>query len=260
LSFTGRRAGPPDHPLFGASTPVALYTDALEPPLPLTGVLLAVPDAALPELARRLAVLGLPAGTPVLHLSGALGAETLEPLAAAGYPVGALHPLAAVADPVEGAERLRGVWWGVEAEGAALLLAGRIVGAAEGRILRVTPGAKPLYHAAAVFASNYVVALLGAAERLMEQAGVEPGDAHAALAALAAGAVANVRDSAPAAALTGPVARGDDETLRLHLAHLSGQERALYSPLARAALVLARQRGLDEDAAQRIERLLEEER
>jgi predicted short-subunit dehydrogenase-like oxidoreductase (DUF2520 family) len=261
IGFTGHRAEAPDHPLFSGSVPGAHYSDRLQPPEhALTGVLLAVPDAALPEVARRLAGLGLPAKVPVLHLSGAHGAEVLQPLAEAGYSTGTLHPLAAIADPVEGAGRLRGVWWGVEAEGVALLLADRIVGAAEGRVLRVAPGAKPLYHAAAVFASNYVVALLGVAEQLMERAGAEPGAARAALVSLAAGAVANAEAAGPVAALTGPIARGDVETLRLHLSKLSEPERGLYLPLAGSVLRLAERRGLDRKSVRRIETLLREER
>jgi predicted short-subunit dehydrogenase-like oxidoreductase (DUF2520 family) len=260
LTVTGRRSDPPAHPLFDGSFPGARYTDQLEPPDPLTGVLLAVPDDVLSAAAARLAGVGVSAGTPVLHLCGAQGAEVLRPLAEAGCATGALHPLVAIADAATGAERLRGAWWGVEADGAALTLAEHIVAAAEGQVLAVAPGGKALYHAAAVFAANYAVALLGTAERLMERAGVEPAAARAALTTLAAGAVANVARSGPAAALTGPVARGDAETLRLHLRRLSEAERALYSVLARAALGLARERGLESGAAERIERVLEEER
>ncbi|MGI9179937.1 MAG: DUF2520 domain-containing protein, partial [Longimicrobiaceae bacterium] len=182
------------------------------------------------------------------------------PLERAGCSVGVLHPLAAVADPIEGAERLRGAWFGIEGEGAALALAERIVRAAEGHALRLQPGTRPLYHAAAVFASNYLVALLAVAEGLMTRAGVNEAEARAALTQLAAGALAGVAERGPAAALTGPIARGDAETVRLHLARLSEGERHLYSVLAREALSLAREsrEGRDDPALARIEELLEE--
>lgn len=260
LVVTGRRRVAPSHPLFAGPEPLAAYTAVLAPPSPApTAVVIAVPDTALAGLAARLAALPLPTGTPVLHLSGALGAAALEPLRRAGCATGALHPLAAIADPVTGAERLRGVYWGVEAEGAARALAEAIVAAAAGQALPVAPGNKPLYHAAAVMAANFVVALLGAAERVMVRAGVDPPAARAALTTLAAGAVANVASQGPATALTGPIARGDEATVALHLAHLSEPERALYSPLARAALALAREAGLADDAVRRIELLLEDE-
>lgn len=259
LTYVGRRLTAPDHPLFVGSEPVGSYHTTFQPVAPPpTGVLLAVPDAALPEAVRDLTRERLPAGTPVLHLSGALGVDLLQTLAQCGCSVGSLHPLAAVADSIVGAERLRDVWWGVEAVGAARELAERIVAAASGRILTIASGSKPLYHAAAVFASNYVVTLLAAAEQAMVRAGAPLSDARAALAALASGAVRNVAASDPGTALTGPVARGDAETVALHLAHLSDPERALYSPLARAALELARARGVDVAAARRIEHLLED--
>lgn len=264
LTYLGRRPAPPPHPLFaGASRPARYFPDPLSlvssHPAP-TGILLAVPDSAVEEVAARLVEYELPPGIPVLHLSGTLELAVLVPLERAGCSVGVLHPLAAVADPIEGAERLRGAWFGIEGEGAALALAERIVRAAEGHALRLQPGTRPLYHAAAVFASNYLVALLAVAEGLMTRAGVNEAEARAALTQLAAGALAGVAERGPAAALTGPIARGDAETVRLHLARLSEGERHLYSVLAREALSLAREsrEGRDDPALARIEELLEE--
>lgn len=257
LTLSGRGSSPPDHPLFGEPGFSVRYLPlpAIPDPLP-AAVLIAVPDSAVAEVARSLAGAGLEPGTPVLHTSGALGTEALAPLAAAGCSVGSLHPLAAVADPVTGAERLRGAWYALEGEGSARDLGERLVGAAEGKVLSVAGGAKPLYHAAAVVASNYVVTLLSVAERLAARAGVPEEEARAALAGLAAGAVREVAARGPEAALTGPVSRGDRSTLELHLARLSGGERALYSVLARETVALARRRGLDPAAAQELEDLL----
>ena len=254
LAYTGRRPDPPDHPLFRGG---ATYSADLQAPADdLTGIVLAVPDGAIPGVAAALA--GLPPGIPVLHASGALSVDALAPLAARGHPVGGLHALAAVADPVAGAERLRGATFGVEGEGEARSLALRIVEGCGGRALAVPSEGKPLYHAAAVFAANYAVALLGVAERLMGEAGVPPEEARAALAGLASGAVENVALRGPAAALTGPVARGDAETVRLHLGRLSGADRPLYSLLAREALALARDAGLPPEAAARVAAVLDE--
>ena len=189
-------------------------------------------------------------GVPVLHASGATEVAALEPLARAGCPVGGLHPLAAATSP----EALRGVWWGVEGDGPARQLATRIVAAADGRVLEIPAGARPLYHAAAVLASNALVALLGTAERVMARAGVE--NARPALAALAGGTLRAVADQGPAEALTGPIARGDAETVRAHLERLSPDERAVYCALGREALALARGRGLDPAAATILAHLL----
>jgi predicted short-subunit dehydrogenase-like oxidoreductase (DUF2520 family) len=260
LTYSGRRATPPDHPLFRGSPAPARYAAGMHLP---TGpapdaVLLAVPDDSIGAVARELAALALPAGTPVLHLSGALGPEVLAPLSEAGCAVGALHPLAAVADGVGGADRLRGAWYALQGEGSARVLGEWIVRTASGRLIPLDAEGKALYHAAAVFASNYVVALLAEAERLMSEAGAPAEVARAAVAELALGAVENVGAKGAAAALTGPVARGDVATVERHLARLSGAERGLYSLLGRSALKLAREAGLDEAAAARLDTVLGE--
>jgi predicted short-subunit dehydrogenase-like oxidoreductase (DUF2520 family) len=255
LTVTGRRPSAPDHPLFAA--PGAIYRPVLDGvPEGIGGIVIAVPDGAIADVADRLASLHPSPELPVLHTSGSRSTDVLAPLAERGHMVGSVHPLAAIADPVDGADRLAGVSWGVEGDGAALDLAERIVAACGGRALRIAPGGKPAYHAAAVFASNYAVALLSLAEGLMEQAGVHAGDARPALTALAAGAVTNVAARGPAAALTGPILRGDVETVALHLERLSAAERPLYCLLGREALRLARLAGADPAAAARIADLL----
>ncbi len=257
LAYSGGRADPPPHPLFEGDPSPVLYRAGLEvPPGDVSGIVLAVPDAAVPAVAEALAGLPLAPAIPVLHASGALSGDALAPLAARGHPVGGMHALAAIADPVSGADRLRGATFGVEGEGEARALAERIVRGCGGRVLIVPPEGKPLYHAAAVFAANYAVVLLGVAERLMAEAGVPPEEARTALAALAGGAVENVAARGPSAALTGPVARGDAETVRLHLARLSRADRPLYSLLAREALALARDAGLPAESAARVGTLL----
>lgn len=268
LTYAGRSPRPPDHPLFRSATGpdsppspttfVAGYGQAAAPPPESTPsiILIAVPDDAISAVAAELATATIPSRPPVLHLSGALGAEVLAPLADLGHPAGSLHPLAALPD-ADAAARLRGGWFAVEGAGDAARAARAIVAALDGHVLQVQPGGKPMYHAAAVAASNYVVALMGVAERWMGAAGVPPTEARAALAALAAGAVNSVARLGPAAALTGPVARGDAGTISSHLARLSGPDRHVYSVLAGTALSLARQRGLDPAAADEIARLLE---
>jgi predicted short-subunit dehydrogenase-like oxidoreductase (DUF2520 family) len=259
LTVTGRRPLAPDHPLFAPPAAPAAYHASLEHVPGDAGlIVVAVPDGAIGEVVDRLAALRLPPGIPVLHTSGSRGSDALAALSALGHSVGSAHPLAALSDPVRGADRLPGTSWGVEAGGDALRAATAIVAACGGRVLRVAPGAKPIYHAAAVIASNYVVALLSVAERLMAEAGVAPAEVRPALSTLAAGAVENVRAVGPAAALTGPVARGDGDTLRLHLERLSGDVRPLYCLLGREALRLARDAGLDDASAGRLSALLED--
>lgn len=259
MTITGRRAGPPDVPLFGGDAPPAEYRSSIEDaPADPDAIVIAVPDAAIEEVAGRLASIDLAPSIPILHTSGSRSVDILQRLADQGHSTGSAHPLAAIADPVSGADRLAGATWGVEGDGVAGALAERIIHACGGHALRIAPGGKPAYHAAAVFASNYAVALLSVAERLMEEAGVDAADARPALTGLAGGAVENVGARGPEAALTGPIVRGDADTVALHLGRLSADERALYSLLGREALRLARRAGLNAAAAERLGALLGE--
>ena len=258
LHFVGTRPEPPRNPLFMGSPPAASYSAGVPEGTRTPGaVLIAVPDDRIGAVAEGLEAL-IPPAVPVLHTSGVHGSEVLAAVAAVGNPVGSIHPLVAIFDPVQGADSLAAAWFAVEGDPASLAVAGHIVALLRGRILPVDRGAKPLYHAAAVFASNYSVALLSVAERLMASAGAPADAARAALADLARGAVNGVAMDGPAAALTGPLSRGDAGTIGLHLGRLSPSDRVLYSVLARTTLELAKSRGLDAEAVRRVERILAE--
>ena len=111
-----------------------------------------------------------------------------------------------------------------------------LVAALGARPLAIDPSKASLYHAAAVLAGNAPLALLAEATRLLEAAGVPAADAHAALAALLQGAAHNAGRTGPAAALTGPVARGDTAAITAHVEALADhpEARDLYLHLTRA--------------------------
>jgi predicted short-subunit dehydrogenase-like oxidoreductase (DUF2520 family) len=262
LIFVGRGYEPPPHPLFEPATDDVAVEYRLGPgPVPAgtTVLILAVPDTALSEVAYDIAAAGpAPSGCAALHLSGAVSTDVLAPLHGAGYAVGSMHPLQSVADPWMSGDRLVGATFSVAGEPAALGAARRLVSELAGEAIVVPHAQRVIYHTAAVFASNYVVALMAAATRLMVEAGVDEAAALRALASLARGTLDNVVQIGPRAALTGPVARGDVDTIRLHLARLSGEDRALYCALGREALRLAQAAGLDDRRAEELERLLTE--
>jgi predicted short-subunit dehydrogenase-like oxidoreductase (DUF2520 family) len=221
-------------------------------------ILIAVPDEAIADVARVLAEAGMHRGT-ALHTCGARGPEALAPLAAMGVACGALHPLQTVANPEEGVRALPGVAFAIDGDGEAGVWAEHLVALLGGLALRISAEARPLYHAAAVMASNYVVTLISAAVILMKEAGVEESLALRALAPLARTSVENAADLGPAAALTGPIARGDAATVRAHLAALEGGPEpveSLYRIAGLATLELARRRDLPEARARAIEKLL----
>jgi predicted short-subunit dehydrogenase-like oxidoreductase (DUF2520 family) len=259
ITYFGRHEDPPVHPIF--SQRLAEYRYGIEPPPPgTTAVFLTVPDRALGEMAMALAARGeAPGGCAAFHCSGALGADPLEPLHRVGYAVGTFHPLQAVANPVVGAERLMGATFALSGDSEALMVARRLVSALGGHGLQVPTAHRPLYHAAAVMASNYVVVLLGEAARLLMAAGASREEAERGLASLARGVLEDVGELGSAGALTGPVQRGDLETVGLHLRVLEERDRELYALLGRRALDRVRNE-LEPEVVAGLERLFEAER
>ena len=161
----------------------------------------------------------------VAHVSGSVG---LHPLAS--HPRHAvLHPLVALPDAERGAERLVGAWFGLAESGDPLV--GEAVASLRGRVVHVAETGWARYHAAAVIASNHLVALLGQAERVAASVGA-PVEAFL---DLARGSLADVADLGPAPPLTGPVRRGDTATVARHLAALPVEERDAYEAMAREA-------------------------
>jgi len=134
----------------------------------------------------------------------------------------------------------------------ALDAAERIARALGMRPFRLTGKAKAIYHAGAVFASNYFVVVEAVAQRLLRHAGLSDAEAWQALRPLVEGTLANLLHKQPTDALTGPVVRGDDTTIRRHLASLTKDDALLYRALGRAALELAEKRGMDQATAARV--------
>ena len=258
LIFYGRSLEPPPHPIFEPGDVAAEYRIGPHPvPTGTTILILAVPDRALAEVAYDLSLTGpAPPGCAAFHLSGALSTEALAPLHGVGYTVGSIHPLQSVADPWLSGDRLMGAAFAIAGEPAALSAARRIVDELGGRTLVIPPQWRPTYHAAASVASNFIVALLAFAVRLMEQASVPESEALPALLPLVRGTLDNLQQLGVPAALTGPIARGDVDTVRLHLARLSAEDRVLYCALGRELLRVSRLAGLDEERAAELETLL----
>lgn len=220
-------------------------------------ILIAVPDDAIAQIAGTLAVAGMHGGV-VLHTCGVRGPEVLAPLADAGAACGTLHPLQTVANPEEGVRVLAGSAFAVDGDASAVHWAEHLVRQLDGLVLRIPAGSRPLYHAAAVMASNYLIAMFGTAVMLMREAGVDEASARRALAPLALTSIENAARLGPAAALTGPISRGDADTVRSHLEALADVPAAanLYRAAGIATVALARQRGLARGQAAEIEEIL----
>jgi predicted short-subunit dehydrogenase-like oxidoreductase (DUF2520 family) len=205
-------------------------------------VVIATPDDRIALICSDLANQeAFRADQTVIHLSGATGLDALSRARDTGAAVLSLHPLQTFPD-VEGAiDRVPGSGMAVTAENEdGYQLGERLAEDVGARPFRLTDEAKPLYHAAAVFASNYVVAVVGVAERLFHRAGIrEPLPLFLPLFQATADAIAA---QGPAEALTGPAVRGDAGTVEANVTALRRRARyalPAYLALAESALDLA---------------------
>jgi predicted short-subunit dehydrogenase-like oxidoreductase (DUF2520 family) len=212
-----------------------------------TVVYVTVRDAQLEEVLASLASTPMSPGAVVLHASGAAEPAALAALRAQGHPCGTFHPLFAFTDPARAAAGIGSAWFGIDGDPRACEASRTLASALGARTLEIPAGEKVRYHAAAVFVSNFPALLMASGEKLLGKIGLMPDDARAALMPLFAAAAENVKAKPSAQALTGPIVRGDVETVRKHVVALASTPEllALYIALARSAVELAREAGTD---------------
>lgn len=204
--------------------------------------MMAVSDDQIIPVCSALAGTGLLAGATVFHCSGARSSSDLHPASRAGAQVASVHPVRSFADPERVAGAFDGTWCGIEGDPAALVPLAPAFETIGARLVTIDAAAKTVYHAASVFASNYLVTVLDAALRAYVAAGVPEEVARELAQPLASETLANVLRLGPAAALSGPVARGDFATVaRQHEALKSwdAPTAELYDALVDATTALA---------------------
>ena len=221
-------------------------------------VFVTVPDDALADVAAQLR---LYAGQAAVHTSGALGASVLEPAQAAGTAIGSFHPLVAFADLEAALAALPGATVALEGSEELLTMLAELATDIGAQPVRLPPGGKQAYHAAAVLAAGGFVGLLDAITEAARGAGLDEAGTLAIYGPLIRGSLANAERLGVEAALTGPFVRGDEGTVRGHLAalaRLAPGALPVYRALAQRELDMAIHRGaLDAGRAAALRRLLE---
>ena len=175
--------------------------------------LLAVNDDQIAPVCAALAAAHDLRGAVIFHCSGAKASSELQAARDAGALVASVHPIRSFADPGKVAREFGGTFCGIEGDAQALTVLAPAFEAIGARLVAIDPAAKTVYHAAAVFASNYLVTVLDASLRAYQAAGVPEDVARELARPLAEETLANVFRLGPAAALSGPVARGDFATV-----------------------------------------------
>lgn len=228
--------------------------------LPAADVLMiATPDDHVAKVADQAVALPWTAAI-AFHTSGALSSDALAPLTARGTAVASLHPLRSFAQPAKVVSSFAGTYCTLEGDDRACDSLRVAIESLGGYAVQISPNDKPLYHAAGVMACNNLVALLDVTEGLLEQSGIDTQHRRGILAPLVRETVENWLTLGPERALTGPVARGDSDTVAAELAELRSRAphaAELYRLLGTAALDIARRAGLDTERAARVKETLE---
>jgi len=195
-----------------------------------------VPDGAIAAVARSVVNAADWKGRAALHSSGALTSDELDVLRKQGAAVASVHPLMTF---VRGSRPLlAGVPFAIEGDRKAAHAARSIVGKLHGQAFTIRKRQKEAYHAWGMFASPLLTALLAATEDVAAAAGVGRNAARQRMLPILRQTLNNYQSLGAAASCSGPIVRGDVDTVKKHLRVLRGVPgvREIYVALARAAL------------------------
>ncbi|WP_366923314.1 DUF2520 domain-containing protein [Metallumcola ferriviriculae] len=219
-------------------------------------------DDAITPVVEQLSEEGLINGRhTVIHCSGSLTLSVLAPAREDGARVLSLHPLQSCASAEFAVEKLPGAVFSIEGGNDARVIGVKLVEALGAIYFFIDCDKKALYHAAAVVASNYLVTLIDLSKRLMVEAGMPEDQFVPAIYPLIEGTLANIEKLGIPDALTGPIARGDVETIKDHLARIAKEVKdadSLYRTLGKETIGLALEKGsLSNEKGAVIKKLLE---
>jgi len=220
-------------------------------------VFMTTPDDFIPKVASELA---WRPEQNVVHCSGAASIDILEQAERSGAMVGSFHPCQAFASVDQAIENLPGSTFAIEAQTPLLDILKDMASSIGCDWIVLKPGDKALYHAAAVFVSNYSVALLKVATDLFQNFDVPTAQATKVLMPLIQGNLNNMRNLGLPACLTGPIARGDVSTIEKHISALKEKEPSLlklYGELGLQTITIALAKGtIDERVGETLQALL----
>lgn len=223
-------------------------------------VFITTPDGVIEDVCAQITQNnGFKRDAVVLHCSGAHPSTILSSAQKCGANIGSMHPLQSFSAQSSG-NTFKGIVISVEGDQKAVTTATQIANDLGANCLTIKTESKVLYHAAAVVACNYLVTLQDAAFKLMEEAGISKKDVFSVLYPLISGTLSNIKKSGTIKALTGPIARGDIETIIRHLNGINEKTPEilnLYNTLGLYTVGLAKAGGtLSDSKAEELNKLL----
>ena len=200
-------------------------------------------------------------GQLIVHTSGALPSTILSPVKAFGCFVYSMHPLQAFADVDKSASDLSKTYFCVEGDEEKISVLEGILLTCKNAYFKARPEQKILYHASACMLSNYLVTLIHNSLKLMNDIQIDNTTAFKAMLPLVNSTIQNVLDLGTKDALTGPISRGDIDTVKKQLEAISSfskDQLALYSCMSKETLKLAMLTTLkDNPTADKLAQLIE---
>jgi predicted short-subunit dehydrogenase-like oxidoreductase (DUF2520 family) len=234
-----------------------VYTGAQEVADIAQLIFITTPDDIIPKVAAEIQ---WHKEQSVAHCSGAHSTDILEPAKQRGANTGCFHPLQTFASVDQAINNIPGSTFAIEADEPLSSILKEMSTALEGDWVTLKAGDKVLYHAAAVFACNYLVTLAKLATDLWQTFGVPPAQAIKALMPLLRGTLSNIENVGLPNCLTGPIARGDLGTISRHLESLEKQAPSLlniYKELGRETIPISLGKGkIDLQRAEELKALL----
>ncbi|MBT3672879.1 MAG: DUF2520 domain-containing protein [Porticoccaceae bacterium] len=231
----------------GAGDPIALNDAGYHKFQPADLWMISTPDDHIEEAVQLLIDSDvLQADNIVFHCSGAIGSNVLSRLNAMGVHVGSIHPIHSFANPQNSIANLKGVPFAIEGDADAIDLLNHLCIAIGGQPFAINSDSKSLYHAATVMACNNLVSLLEISMGMLVQAGVDVKNSGNPLDLLIKQTVTNYLSSGGQKALTGPVARGDVDTVASHLLALQSSPdgwQDAYRGLSKMAVEISAKQG-----------------
>lgn len=178
----------------------------------------------------------------VFHVSGATPSADLKPARQSGALIASVHPIKTFTDAEQASRTFTGTYCAAEGDREALRVLRPAFEKIGAKVFEIKPELKAIYHAGGVFACNYLAALIEAAMRAHEKAGIPRAASLRALEPMVRETVDAIFEKGPARALTGPVSRGDVATLKRQIAQVAQWDpdmAELYRGLGMIAVVLA---------------------
>jgi len=210
-------------------------------------VFITTSDSAIQEACEGIASKGgFHAGQIVSHTSGSLPSTILQSARSSGVLIASCHPLQSFADAAAAVKLIPASIFNVEGDPEAIAVLTELVQAVGGKPMTIATSGKPLYHAAAVVACNFLVTLVYLSYQLFEQIGIPQADAAQALLPLIKGTVNNIEQLGPIKALTGPIARGDVAVIKGHLGAMKGLDPRftdIYRTISRLTVEIGIKKG-----------------